>query len=277
MKQVKQWATLCLMIALLSACTEEETPLPPTEVEVPGMVLTEVTHSDGGIVDRTEEFYYNEAHQLTRRVVKQKTTVTIGQYTDHDSLRLENRVVYGDREAVVTDAFDNVSTYILNEEGYATSCIRREGKGTNTVRVYTFAYSDDAALTEIMEIINGKIYSRIKLHPVTDKTTSLSAESGISNTFLLTLGEENTSALPWLYLAEFYPLDLHQEAMYAQLLGKAPQWLIQTIQPEGGDEITTYTYTTDKAGNLSSCEVSTQSGEATYLRTVNYSINPAKR
>lgn len=273
---MKQWATLCLTAALFAACLEEDTPLLPIE-EVPGMVLTERMNTDGGIADRTEEFYYNEAHQLTRRIIKQKTTVTINGYTDYDSLRLENRITYSDREAVVTDAFDNVSTYILNEKGYATSCIRREGKGTNTVRVYTFAYSDDATLTEIMEIINGEIYSRIKLQPLTDKTVSLTAESGLTNTFLLTLGKENTSHLPWLYLAELYPLNLHQEAMYAQLLGKTPKWLIHTLQPEGGDEIVIFTYTNDKADNLSSCKISTQSGGYVYNRTVNYTINPEKR
>lgn len=273
MKQIKLWAALCITVALLAACSEEDAPQLPVE-DIPGMVLTERMDTDGGIADRTEEFYYNEAHQLTRRVIKQKTTVTMGGYTDYDSLRLENRVTYSDREAVVTDAFDNVSTYILNEEGYATSCIRREGKGTNTVREYTFAYSDDAALTEVMEIINGKIYSRIKFQPSTEKTVSLIAESGITNTFLLTLGEENTSLLPWLYLTGFYPLDLHQEAMYAQLLGKAPKLLIKTIQPEGGDEKTTYSYTMDKAGNLSSCKESILSDGYRYNRTINYAINP---
>lgn len=273
---MKLRAALCFTVALLAACSEEDVPQLPVE-EVPGMVLTERMNTDGGIVDRTEEFYYDDAHRLTSRVIKQKTTVTLGGYTDYDSLRLENRVTYSDREAVITDAFDNVSTYILNEEGYATSCIRREGKGTNTVRVYTFAYSDDASLTEIMEIINGKIYSRIKLQPLTDKTVSLIVESGIGNTFLLTLGDENTSLLPWLYLTELYPLNLHMEAMYAQLLGKAPKQLIQTLQPEGGDEKVTFTYTNDKAGNLSSCKISTRSDGYVYNRTVNYAINPGKR
>lgn len=267
---MKQWAALCFTVILFAACSEEETPVTP--VEIPGMVLTETMTSDGGIVDRAEEFYYNDVHQLIKRVIKQKTTVTINRQTDIDSLRLENKVVYGDREVTVTDAFDNISTYILNENGYATSCIRREGKGTNTVRVYTFAYSDDSSLTEIMEIINGKIYSHINLQPLTDNTISLSVEGGITNTFLLTLGQENTSRLPWLYLTELYPLDLHKEALYANLLGKAPQWLIQTIQPEGGDEKTTYVYDTDNTGNLSSCKESIQSGNYTYSRRVNYAI-----
>lgn len=274
---MKQGVALCLTMAFLSACSKEDAPLPPAEEEVPGMVLTETIYSDAGIVDRTEEFYYNEAHQLTRHVVKQNTTVEMGGYIDHDSLRLETSVAYSNREAVVTDAFDHVSTYTLNEKGYATSCIRREGKEADRLRAYTFAYSKDDALTEMVEIINEEVCSRIKLQPLTDKTVSLSAENGTVDTFLLTLAERNASALPWLYLTELYPLNLHQEAMYAQLLGKAPQWLIQTIRPEGSDETMTHTYINDKAGNLSSCQVSTQSSGVIYQRTVEYSITPEKR
>lgn len=270
MKQRMLLALLCSTVIALSACSEEDTPAPLPET--PGMTLTEKIITDGGIVDRTEEFYYNESRQLTRRVMKQKTTVSLGGYTDTDSLRLENRVTYTPDEVTVTDASDNVSTYLLNDQGYATSCIRREA-GTRQSRVYTFGYSDDAVLTEVMEIINGKIQSRATFQPLTASSATLCIENGeISSTALLTLGEENTSHLPWLYLTEQYPLNLHQEAMYAQLLGKSPERLIASLRPETGDEQTTYTYTTDAAGNLRSCTESILSYGATYRRTVNYLI-----
>lgn len=271
MKQIELLVAFCLTMIAFSACSEEETPLVP--VEMPGMVIAEKIISDAGIVNRTEEFYYNEAQQLTRRVMKQKYTVTVGGYTDTDSLRLENKVTYAPDEVTVTDASDNVSTYLLNDQGYATSCIRREAN-TRQSRIYTFGYSNDGTLKEVMEIIGGEIVSRISIQPQTETTATFHSENGeVSSTFLLTLGEENTSHLPWLYLTEQYPLNLHQDAMYAQLLGKSPERLIQSLRPETGDGLTTYTYTTDAAEHLRSCTESILSYGATYRRTVNYSIS----
>lgn len=272
MKQIRLLTAFCLTIIALSACSEEDaSPDPPAET--PGITLTERIISDGGIVDRTEEFYYNEARQLTRRVMKQQFTVTVNGITDTDSLRLENKVTYATDEVTVTDASDNVSTYLLNDQGYATSCIRRE-VGTKMARLYTFGYSDDGTLAAVMEIINGKIVSQLTFRALTETTATFCTENGeISSTFLLTLGEENTSRLPWLYLTEQYPLNLHQDALYAQLLGKSPTRLIQSLRPETGDERTTYTYTTDGAGNLSSCKESFVSYGDTYRRTVNYLIS----
>lgn len=235
------------------------------------MTLTEETKSDAGTVERTEEFYYNESQQLTRRVTKQVYTVTVNGFTDTDSLQIESRVTYTDHEVTVIDASGNVSVYVLNKEGYASSCIRHEA--TDMIRIYSFAYSAHHSLTQMTEFINGEVVSQITLQPATaiTATASLLAENGgISDTFLLTLGQANTSQLPWLYLTELYPFNLHQEAMYAHLLGKAPAQLIQSIQPEGGDEKTTYSYATDAKGNLSSCEEVISSHGTDYRRIIKY-------
>lgn len=265
---MKQLALLCLAVIALVACSEEDAPT----VEALGMTITEEAVSNAGKVERTEEFYYNKARKLTRHVLKQKFTVEIGGHTDTDSIQIENRVTYAPNEATVTDASDNVSTYLLNEKGYATSCIRREGEGA-FIRNYTFNYAPDGVLAEVQETINGKTESRIILQPLTETTATLRTEIGeVNSTFLLSFNEENTSRLPWLYYTDLYPLNLHQDAMYAQLLGKSPARLIHSIQPETGDERTTYTYTTDAKGDLRSCTESIHSYGITNRRTVNYSI-----
>ena len=45
--------------------------------------------------------------------------------------KIENatNVVYGDHQAVVTDEINNISTYTLDDNGYAISCVRQEMDG----------------------------------------------------------------------------------------------------------------------------------------------------
>ena len=54
--------------------------------------------------------------------------------------KIENatNVVYGDHQAVVTDEINNISTYTLDDNGYAISCVRQEMDGK--IRSYTFDY-----------------------------------------------------------------------------------------------------------------------------------------
>ena len=279
MKQLKQLAVLALIVVIVG-CSGEDDPAPQIpQVPIPGIKLTEYTqatysdHKEEGT--RTEEFYYDTDNRLTRHLTKQVFTVTMNGYVDTDSLQFENTVTYAPDKAIIIDTFGNISVYILNQAGYATNCTRMESAGT-FIRNYTFRYSADSQLTEVTETLDNNVWSRITLQPTSETTATLAIMSGggiITNTFQLILGERNTSCLPWLYLTEQHPLKLHQEAMYAQLLGKAPELLIQSIAPEEGNEKTTYSYTTDKMGELASCKESTRNSGYTYTRTVKYSIN----
>ena len=237
MKQLKQLVVL-VVIAVVVGCSDEDEPTPPIPLgPITDIKLTEyiqTTYSNyKEEVTRTENFYYDTDSRLTRHLTKQVFTVTMNGHVDTDSLQFENTVTYTPNEVTINDAFGNVSIYTLNQAGYATSCIRRESEGT-FIRNYTFLYSADSQLTEVTETINNNVWSRISLQPTSEPKATLTILSGggeNTNVFHLTLGEKNTSCLPWLYLTEQHPLKLHQEAMYAQLLGKAPELLIQSIEP----------------------------------------------
>ena len=53
-------------------------------------------------------------------------------------------------------------------------------------------------------------------------------------------------------------------------------YLLGTVQPKGGDEITTYTYANDTAGQLSSYTEITRSNGKSYNRIINYIVTLAQ-
>lgn len=73
-------------------------------------------------------------------------------------------VTYSDHQAVVADGTGMVSTYTLDNRGYATACIRREMGGST--RTYTFEYLADTGnrryLIRITERLDGgEVYSSL--------------------------------------------------------------------------------------------------------------------
>lgn len=129
-----------LLLGGLAACSDDNNgndtpePEPSTYPTTPfsKIELKEVIESDAQPVTATHTYLYNSAGRLTSYTGKQS-------FTAGDELfEIENTttVEYKDHQAVITDEAGTVSTYTLNDKGYATTCTSQDMAG-NT-RTYTF-------------------------------------------------------------------------------------------------------------------------------------------
>ena len=197
--------------------------------------------------------------------------------------KIENatNVVYGDHQAVVTDEINNISTYTLDDNGYAISCVRQEMDGK--IRSYTFDYLINTEgkyfLKNITETLDGnKSYSSINIDYSSYRTLRITQQVDKSEqTYIATkiaFNEiANTSEIPYLFLTDLYPLSFHSVAIYGKFLGDAYNTLITDLRPEdnsGSNETTTYTYRFDKKDVDISCSELTKSYGTDYARTVDY-------
>ena len=197
--------------------------------------------------------------------------------------KIENatNVVYGDHQAVVTDEVNNISTYTLDDNGYAISCVRQEMDGK--IRSYTFDYLINTEgkyfLKNITETLDGnKSYSSINIDYSSYRTLRITQQVDKSEqTYIASTstGNEiaNTSEIPYLFLTDLYPLSFHSVAIYGKFLGDAYNTLITDLRPEdnsGSNETTTYTYRFDKKDVDISCSELTKSYGTDYARTVDY-------
>lgn len=197
--------------------------------------------------------------------------------------KIENatNVVYGDHQAVVTDEINNISTYTLDDNGYAISCMRQEMDGK--IRSYTFDYLINTEgkyfLKNITETLDGnKFYSSINIDYSSYRTLRITQQVDKSEqTYIASTstGNEiaNTSEIPYLFLTDLYPLSFHPVAIYGKFLGDAYNTLITDLRPEdnsGSNETTTYTYRFDKKDVDISCSELTKSYGTDYARTVDY-------
>ena len=197
--------------------------------------------------------------------------------------KIENatNVVYGDHQAVVTDEINNISTYTLDDNGYAISCGRQEMDGK--IRSYTFDYLINTEgkyfLKNITETLDGnKSYSSINIDYSSYRTLRITQQVDKSEqTYIASTstGNEiaNTSEIPYLFLTDLYPLSFHSVAIYGKFLGDAYNTLITDLRPEdnsGSNETTTYTYRFDKKDVDISCSELTKSYGTDYARTVDY-------
>lgn len=199
--------------------------------------------------------------------------------------KIENatNVVYGDHQAVVTDEINNISTYTLDDNGYAISCVRQEMDGK--IRSYTFDYLINTErkyfLKNITETLDGnKPYSSINIDYSSYRTLRITQQVDKSEqTYIASTstGNEiaNTSEIPYLFLTNLYPLSFHSVAIYGKFLGDAYNTLITNLRPEdnsGSNETTTYKYEFDRRGIVTSCDEVTKSYGHNYMRTVYYTI-----
>ena len=193
--------------------------------------------------------------------------------------KIENatNVVYGDHQAVVTDEINNISTYTLDDNGYAISCVRQEMDGK--IRSYTFDYLINTEgkyfLKNITETLDGnKSYSSINIDYSSYRTLRITQQVDKSEqTYIASTstGNEiaNTSEIPYLFLTDLYPLSFHSVAIYGKFLGDAYNTLITDLRPEdnsGSNETTTYTYRFDKKDVDISCSELTKSYGTDYAR-----------
>lgn len=163
-----------LLLGGLAACSDDNNgndtpePEPSTYPTTPfsKIELKEVIESDAQPVTATHTYLYNSAGRLTGYTGKQS-------FTAGDELfEIENTttVEYKDHQAVITDEAGTVSTYTLNDKGYATTCTSQDMAG-NT-RTYTFSYlintEDKYYLENITEKLDdGKEYSFITIATAT--------------------------------------------------------------------------------------------------------------
>lgn len=119
-----------LLLGGLAACSDDnngsDTPEsePSTYPTTPfsKIELKEVIESDAQPVTATHTYLYNSAGRLTGYTGKQS-------FTAGDELfEIENTttVEYKDHQAVITDEAGTVSTYTLNDKGYATTCTSQD-------------------------------------------------------------------------------------------------------------------------------------------------------
>ena len=197
--------------------------------------------------------------------------------------KIENatNVVYGDHQAVVTDEINNISTYTLDDNGYAISCVRQEMDGK--IRSYTFDYLINTEgkyfLKNITETLDGnKSYSSINIDYSSYRTLRITQQVDKSEqTYIASTSTGNeiaiTSEIQYLFLTDLYPLSFHSVAIYGKFLGDAYNTLITDLRPEdnsGSNETTTYTYRFDKKDVDISCSELTKSYGTDYARTVDY-------
>lgn len=276
-----------LLIGGLAACSDEngnEEPEPQgiyPKMPFSTIQLNEVIESDAVPVTSTRTYTYKSG-RLIGYTAKQS-------FFSGEAVEIENTttIAYGDHQAIVTDDANNVFTYTLNEYGYATSCTLTEGGG-NT-RTYTFDYlvntENKHYLTNITETLgNGKVYSSIDIDFGNYRALRIKLRIGnaeYASTALTSPSNEiaNLSEIPNLYLADRYPLSMHSVALYGKILGEPYNYLITQIVPDNdgtSSETTTYTYTLDKRGIVTSCHqlIEAVYGANTryYARTVNYTI-----
>lgn len=238
MKLLKYTLALIIYVGMMVGCSEgwEEIEIPT--LNVTRMTITETIPSDGGEVDKKEEFIYKDA-----KLIKHTTTQ---EFSFGQSISTTTTLNYAGNEVTVTDEAGNAAIYILDHNGYATQCTYQLSSQT---RGYTFTY-DNGYLTQIDETIDRKptmsnilTYKRGELTSIYNSTNTLICQAGTIT---------NYSKLPCLILTDIYPLSLHTTAIYAHILGKPTQHLVtyQAPDTEDGEESTTYTYKIDNAGRV---------------------------
>lgn len=274
-----------LFIGALTACSDsDEGSDIPDDPKYPvtnfsKIELKEVKTGDGSpLVTVTQTYNYN-AGRLTDFTIMQSFVA------GGESFEMENttNVVYEDHKAIVTDEIDNVSTYTLDDNGYAISCVRQETNGKT--RSYTFDYLINTEgkyfLKTITETLNGNQpystinidYSNFRALRITEQVDSYKQTYTASTS----VGNEiaNKSEIPFRFLVELYPLSLHTAAIYGKFLGDAYNTLITQLVPDGNgesNETTTYTYDFTKEGIDILCKEVTNSYGEDYVRTVEYTM-----
>ena len=223
-----------------------------------------------------KRFLPSSTRKFTPHITKQTYTDRLleGEYTHSVS----SQISYEPGKVIVTDETGTVSTYQIDEKGYATMCTRKEPGGK--IRTYTFSYSTtgDENLTGVKESIDGSPYSEISIIIPDNGTMNITEQvNTYQNTFTTGINEScpgisnEKSKLPCLFLSERYPLSFHTEAFYANILGAPLSLLPGQLTIKNSEEVTTYSYTEDEKGYITSCAVKISIPGRNWYRYVQYS------
>lgn len=274
MKQMQHNFLFFLLFSfILAACSEEEDER--TEESLKCLTITETTGSGTEQVTTEQKFIYTDG-KLTRHVTKQTYTDLWlkGEYTHSVSTQIS----YELGKVIVTDETGTVFTYQINEKGYATMCTRNEPG--SSIRTYIFSYSTGGSeyLTGIKESIDGSPYSEISIEFPDNSTMNITEKANtIQSKFIASVNgnhpgvSNEKSQLPCLFLSERYPLSFHVEAFYANILGEPLATLPGQLTIENSEEVTTYEYTQDQKGYITSCATKISVPGRSWNRYVQYS------
>lgn len=170
-------------------------------------------------------------------------SATVTQVIPHFDYTTECQSIlsYTDTHVTVAGCVGETANYTLNKDKYAVSCDVEE---SGLLRHYEFTYKD-SYLGSVVETIGGTESFRMELFYENGNLTK-TTETLYDTEYILhftSTSEKNVAKLPLHYLTEIYPLSFHKAAIYAGLLGKAPQHLVQQITWESdAADTTNYSY-----------------------------------
>lgn len=275
-----KWSIIGIAAAFLAACNEggedwkgTDYPVTPcSEIE-----LSETITDDAQPVTLSKTYLYAngrmESYTMTQKILAAEPV----------ELQSHTYFSYDTGEAIASDDYGNLWTYQLDEGGYAQACLCQEGGGTQ--RFYTFGYHTDATgkkyLQTLSEVLDdGTEYASLHIDYTDMNALRITHQvDGYGQEFILSADASEPMDNPWglpdLFLAELYPLSLHQPAWYGKLLGDAYGQLYTALEPtdnaESGER-TTYSYQTDEDGRPTSCLQTTVSYGQTYTRNLKYHV-----
>lgn len=273
-----------LVLSTFSACSDETESIieePPTldngteseeKDSVPTFLYTtlsvkEEKPSDAQTITLTQTFNYKENKLNSFQSVQSYTAV------EPFELKNETTISYQNNKAIITDGY-NTSIYLLNEFGYATQCIRNEGRSDE--RKYIFKYTLNEYnwhyLNQIEEYLSdGKLYSKVVLEPNEEgMVITQEIESFKQNYITNTSNDINISGIPHPFLVDLHPLSMHTAALYGRLIGEPSLNMITKVTPEGSEENVGYSFKKNDEGWFTSCKITTIHQKYRHTRKINY-------
>jgi hypothetical protein len=285
---MKSLRTLLFLSILLAGCAKDDdpTPEPAPYAGIRKIALSETTGDNLTKSTRTQSYLFDEDGLLSSSSIKVEEFLTIDP-TPFDTRETISSVTRpAVNEVVITTESVSTATYTLGDDGFASSCLYREG---SSERNYSFTYittsEGSALLHTLTESIKGTETTSLTFSysPTTDTAptgyqTELTVNTrGKEFTYLLQTGEivsTDAGEVPCLFLADLYPLNFHRAALYGKLLGNQLPYYVATVKPKGSnDGEIKYTYTRDNTtGRVTSCSEQSVSGNSSSYRTIKYEV-----
>lgn len=257
-----------LILSSLYGCSKEE----EENKETPKFRILETTYNDLGKIDKSEDFYY-KGGKLERVVTTQVITTTgFEPYIDKDTIQLETEIEYSGNKVIISEALGNVLTYTLNEQGLADRCSLQE-PGSDTSREYTFTYTPTGMLTNMEEHYNS-IRTAYQISYSDNNLTKTTTQQHDYPDFASDYSAgniENRRSFPCPIIIESYPCYFHRIAWYMGIAGKLSEYLVDKTVPVGATkEETTYAYTINEEGYVTSCIEKTQRSNRIWSRKIEF-------
>ncbi|MDR2916734.1 MAG: DUF4595 domain-containing protein [Tannerella sp.] len=259
----KKKSLIILFLAILVvSCSKDKTYLSFSEFQKFSISENLTTDDPHELIQKTETLYFTDG-ELQSGTVKQ-----VIPYYDNYTLECESNLSYTNTVVIMTGCGGEKATYIVNKEGFAVSCNVEE---SGLLRHYEFTYRNEYLCTVTETIDNTETFRMELFYNKGDLIKTTITRSDENNTLhFAPTPEKNVSRLPLLYLTEIYPLYFHKMAIYAGILGKAPQHLIQQITQENNvSDTANYSY---KFSNeyIISCDIEIITGIYKSYRSIKF-------